>query len=153
MVSSPGFSRNLRNNDPEDADIAAQPRFVSGATRSASWRWLMETSRGEFGDRKKKRKEDSSKGIGSIDITQLCVYTDIYTHIIYICKDMVLHLGNSWRQMQRHGLAHEGPRIIKPIGFIGLVYLPWNYPPPRIPVTTRIMNHFLVGNPNLNLHL
>ena len=84
MVSSPGFSRNLRNNDPEDADIAAQPRFVSGATRSASWRWLMETSRGEFGDRKKKRKEDSSKGIGSIDITQLCVYTDIYTHIIYI---------------------------------------------------------------------
>ena len=30
-----------RNNDSEDADIAAQPRSVSVATRSASW--LMET--------------------------------------------------------------------------------------------------------------
>ena len=26
-------------------------------------------------------------------------------------------------------------------------------PPPRMPVTTRIMNHFLAGDPNLNLHL
>ena len=30
--------------------------------------------------------------------------------------------------------------------------IPWVVPPPRMPVTTRIIP-YLVGNPNLNLHL
>ena len=59
--------------------------------------------------------------------------------------------GWGWRT-QRLRLKNQRLRLKNPKDPCMIyLYIPWMWPPPRMPVTTRIIT-FLVGDPDLNLH-
>ena len=72
----------------------------------------------------------------------LHVYVSIWVNFLPAARNRITRI------FKKH-LGSETMNIF--IGSIGYIYIYWVWPPPRIPVTTRIIT-CLVGDPNLNLH-